>query len=180
MDSSGMGQDHLDDADVDAECYWPGTLICTLTAILEELVAIEVADLLISEVALQRCESRRLAPAEWFPCGAHIGHMKVNQVTESVLAGPRRIGWAEAPDRPGSQLGQHPFPGVVTAQERIVRAAALPSDLDPVSTGGKLGDRGHFRVRYMCKEPSPRGISGVIRAQSRVGTNWVNGLKITE
>ena len=72
MDSSGMGQDHLDDADVDAERYRSCALVCTFAAILDELVTIEVADLLFPEVALQRRECCRLGSRRGgFPT-AHI------------------------------------------------------------------------------------------------------------
>jgi hypothetical protein len=81
-----MGQDHLDDADVDAERYRSCTLVCALATVLDELVTIEVPDPLFSEVALQCRECRRLAASGWFPYGAHIGYMKVNQVTETVQA----------------------------------------------------------------------------------------------
>jgi hypothetical protein len=86
VDGSGMGQDHLDDADVDAERYRSCTLVCALATVLDELVTIEVPDPLFSEVALQCRECRRLAASGWFPYGAHIGYMKVNQVTETVQA----------------------------------------------------------------------------------------------
>jgi hypothetical protein len=61
MDGSGMSQDHLDDADVDAERHGRGTLVCTLATVLDELVTIEVPDLLFPHVALQRRECRALA-----------------------------------------------------------------------------------------------------------------------
>lgn len=84
----------------------------------------------------------------WFPCGAHIGYMKVNQVTETVQAGHgRSVGRKPLIDQ---GLGvARPLPGVVTAQESLAPAAVLPSDLDPASTGGKPGDRG-FLVCAMC------------------------------
>jgi len=82
-----MGQDHLGDADVDAERYRPGTLARTLATVPDELVTIEVADLLFPEVALQCRECRRLAPSGWFPYRAHIGYMQVHKVTERVEAG---------------------------------------------------------------------------------------------
>lgn len=63
------------------------------------------------------------------------------------------IGWAAALIDKAVGLTR-PFLDVVTAQERLARLAALSSDLDPVGTGGKLGDRGHFRVRYVCSESS--------------------------
>lgn len=72
MDSSGMGQDHLDDADVDAERHGPGALVRTLATVLDQLVSIEVADLLFPEVALQCRECRRLGSRRGgFPT-AHI------------------------------------------------------------------------------------------------------------
>lgn len=136
VDGSGMGQDHLDDADVDAERHGSCALVCTLAPVLDELVTIKVSDLLFPEVALQRCECRRLAASGWFPYGAHIGYMKVNQVTESVQAGHGpSVGRQPLIDQ-GLRLAC-PFLGVVTAQERLARVAALPSDLDPVSTGGE-------------------------------------------
>ena len=110
-----MGQDHLDDADVDAERHGPGALVRTLAAILDEPVATPVPDPLFPEVALQRRECRRFALTGWFPYGAHVGYRKVNLVTETVQAGHGRSARAAAPDRPGFRLGQRPFPGVVTA-----------------------------------------------------------------
>ncbi len=44
-------------------------------------------DLLLAGVAFQRRESGLLASAGKFPCGTHIGYLKVDQVTESVQAG---------------------------------------------------------------------------------------------
>jgi hypothetical protein len=114
-------------------------------------------------VAVTALLCRRLAAPGWFPYATGIGYMKVNQVTESVQAGHgRSVGRQPLIDQ-GLGLAR-PFLGVVTAQERLARVAALPSDLDPVSTGGKLGDRGHFRVRYVCSESSKQGILGAIRA----------------
>jgi hypothetical protein len=163
MDSSGMGQDYLDDADVDAERHRPGTLVCTFAALFHELEAIEVADPLLSKVAPQRRECRRRSASGWFPYAAHIGYVKVDKVTECVQAGHgRSVGRKPLIDE-GLGLAP-PFLGVVTAKELLARVAALPSDLDPVSTGGKLGDRGHFRVRYVCSESSKQGILGAIRA----------------
>lgn len=148
VDGGGARQDHLDDAEVDPQRHGPGALVWTFAAILDELVTIEVADLFFHEVALQCRECRRLAASGWFPYGAYIGYMKFNQVTESVRPGHgRSVGRQPLIDQ-GLGLAR-PFLGVVTAQERLARVSALPSDLDPVSTGGKLGDRGHFRVRYV-------------------------------
>jgi len=52
-----------------------------------EPVMIGVAGFLVAEGALERGARCRLAAPGCFHCGAHIGCMKVNQVTESVQAG---------------------------------------------------------------------------------------------
>ena len=79
--------------------------------------------------------------------------MKVDQITEDVQAGyGRSVGRQSLIDQGFGLTGT--FVGVVAAQECLARVAALSSDLDPVGTGGKLGDRGHFRVRYVCSESS--------------------------
>jgi hypothetical protein len=49
-------------------------------------------------------------------------------------------------------------------QERLACAEALPSDLDPASTGGKRGDRGHFRVGDVCSAALKQGVLGAVRA----------------
>jgi hypothetical protein len=74
------------------ECWIPKADMLDFlnSPLLNQLVAIEVPDLLFSEVTLVGCECRRLAASGWFPNGAHIGYMKVNQVTESVQAGNGR------------------------------------------------------------------------------------------
>lgn len=72
MHGSGMGQDHLDDADVDAQRHRPGALVCTLAPVLDELVAIEVPDLFFPKVALERREGSSLGSRRGgFPT-AHI------------------------------------------------------------------------------------------------------------
>lgn len=117
------------------------------------VIRFRMSDLLAAEITLQGSEGGRLAPAGRFPCGADIGYMKVGQVTEGVQAGYGRSVGRQSPIGRGLGL-TGPFPGVVAAQECLARVAALSSDLDPVGTGGKAGDRGHFRVRYVCSESS--------------------------
>jgi hypothetical protein len=104
-----------------------------------------------------------LAASGWFPYGAHIGYIKINEVTESVQSGHgRSVGRKPLIDQ---SLGlARPFLGVVTAQERLARVAALASDLDPVSSRGTFGDGCHFPVRYVCNEWSQSGAFGDIRA----------------
>ena len=54
----------------------------------DELVAIEVADLLLAMVALSGLEGLPFWLAvRWFPYRAHFGYTKVVQVAESVEAG---------------------------------------------------------------------------------------------
>ena len=85
--------------------YRSCALVCTLATILDELVAIEVPDLLFTEVALQRRECRRLGSRgvvslrrTYRLYADQPGHRK-------CAGGPRTIGWAAAPERPGSRLG---------------------------------------------------------------------------
>lgn len=97
----------------------------------------------------------------WFPYGTHIGYMKVHQVTESVQAGHRRsVGRKPLIDQ-GLGLTR-PFLGVVTAQERLARVAALPSDLDAGQVPeGSLVIEVIF-VRAMCAvSRRRRGYSGI-------------------
>ena len=79
--------------------------------------------------------------------------MKVNEVAKGLEAGDGRLVRREPLIDPGLRLAG-PTMGVVAAEERLARVAALSSDLDPVGTGGELGDGGHFRVRCVCNESS--------------------------
>ena len=72
MDSSRMGQDPFDHANVDAQRYRRDALVRTLALVLDELAAIEMSDLLFAQIALERREGGRLG--SWrggFPT-AHI------------------------------------------------------------------------------------------------------------
>ena len=154
-----MGQDHLDHPNVDAERYGACTLIRPRAPVFNQFVTFEVPDLFFAEIAHQCRKGSRLIASGWFPYRAHIGYMKVDQVTKGVQPCRRRSLGGE----PLIDLGlglSGPFLGVIAAQEGFAGTAALPSDLDPVGTGGKLGDRGHFRVRYVCIESSQGGIFG--------------------
>jgi hypothetical protein len=85
-----------------------------LAPVLDELVPIEVPDLLSADVAHKCRKSLPWLAARWFPRGALIGYMKINQVTESVQAGEgQSVGRQSPVDR---DLGlARPFLGVVTA-----------------------------------------------------------------
>jgi hypothetical protein len=50
------------------------------------LAAIEAAGPLFAEIALEGRKGRRFAALGWFPCGALVGYMTANQVTERVQA----------------------------------------------------------------------------------------------
>jgi len=79
--------------------------------------------------------------------------MKINEVAKGGQAGDGRACRRQPLIDPGLSLAG-PAMGVVAAEERLARVAALSSDLDPVCTGGELGDGGHFRVRCVCNESS--------------------------
>lgn len=129
---SGVRQDHLDDADVDAQRHRPGPLVRSIAPVLDQLVAVEMSDLLLAEVAFQGCKGCLLAAAGWFPNGAHIGYMKINQVTERVQASDgRSIGPQPLIDQRLALM--RPAVRVFAAEKRLARVAALSSDLDPGS-----------------------------------------------
>ena len=83
----------------------------------------------------------------------YIGYVKVDEVAKGLEAGDGRLVRRQPLIDPGLRLAG-PAMGVVAAKKRLARVAALSSDLDPVGTGGKLGDGGHFRVRCVCNESS--------------------------
>ena len=91
MYSGCVGDNHLDDTDVDAERYWTGSFIGALPAILDELLAVDMADPLLAEIALESGQCRGLAAAGWFPNGKHIVYMKVNVIAKGCEAGRGRF-----------------------------------------------------------------------------------------
>jgi len=62
-----MDQDHPNDADVDAERHKSGALFCTPAVLLDELVAIEVADLLFPSSRLRVASVAALLRRGGFP-----------------------------------------------------------------------------------------------------------------
>lgn len=153
MDRGRMGDDHLDNVDVDPEGYRSGASLGPHLAVVDQFLPIEVADLLLPQIALERCERDDLAASGRFPYLAHIGYMEVDEVAKGLEAGDGRLVRCQPLIDPGLRL-PGPAMGVVAAKERLARVAALSSDLDPVGTGRKLGDGGHFRVRCVCNESS--------------------------
>ena len=79
--------------------------------------------------------------------------MNIDEVAKGLEAGNERLVRGQPLIDPGLRLAG-PTMGVVAAEERLARVAALSSDLDPVGTGRKLGDGGDFRVRCMWNESS--------------------------
>jgi hypothetical protein len=82
-----------------------------------------------------------------------MGYRPVDEVAKGLEAGNGRACRRQPLFYAGLRLAG-PTMGVVAAEERLARVAALSSDLDPVGTGGEPGDGGHFRVRCVCNETS--------------------------
>ena len=76
MHGRRMGDDHLDHANIDPERHRSRTLLCAHLAVVDQLLPIEVANLLLSEIALERRERGGLAATRRFPYLAHIGYMR--------------------------------------------------------------------------------------------------------
>ena len=127
--SRRMGDDHLDHADVDPERHRARTLLRTHLAVVDWLLPVEVPDLLLAQIALERRERGGLSATRRFPYLAHIGYIKVNEVTKGLEAGNGRLVRRQPLIDPGLRLAG-PAMGVVTAEERLVRVAAFSSDLD--------------------------------------------------
>ncbi len=104
--SRRMGDDHLDHADVDPESdrtvrrsnrstgpiYKTRlTLLRTHLAVVDQLLPVEVADLLLPEITLERRERCCLAPTWRFLYLAHIGYTKVDEVYRCLEAGDGRF-----------------------------------------------------------------------------------------
>ena len=79
--------------------------------------------------------------------------MKVDEVAKGLETGNGQLVRRQPLIDPGLRWAG-PAMGVVAAEERLARVAALSSDLDPVGIGGELGDGGHFRVRCVYSESS--------------------------
>ena len=148
-----VGDDHLDHPDIDPERHRARTLLRPHLAVVDKLLPVEVPDLLLAQIALERLERGGLAATRRFAYLAHIDYVEIDEIAEGGQAGDGRLVRRQPLIDPGLCLAG-PTMGVVAAEERLARVAALSSDLDPVCTGGELGDGGHFRVRCVCNESS--------------------------
>ena len=148
-----MGDDHLDHADIDAEGHRTGTLLGAHLAVVDQLLPVEVPDLLLAQIALERLERGGLAATRRFAYLAHIDYVEIDEIAEGGQAGDGRLVRRQPLIHPGLRLAG-PAMGIVATEKRLARVAALSSDLNPVGTGGELGDGGHFRVRCVCNESS--------------------------
>lgn len=57
-----MSDDRLDHADIDPEGHRFGALVCTHLAVVDQLLPVEVTDLLLAQIALERRERGGLGP----------------------------------------------------------------------------------------------------------------------
>jgi len=118
-----------------------GPFLGTLATVLDQHRAIDMAYPLVAEIVLQSGQGRGLTAARWFPNGARVVYMQVDETAKRRKA------------------------GVVTTVKGLTGVAAFASDLYPVSTGGKLAYSGHV-VCAECamsrRKGANRGILGRI------------------
>jgi hypothetical protein len=106
------------------------------------------------KIALQRRERGGLAATRRFASLAHIDYVEIDEIAEGGQAGNGRVVRRQALIDPGLRSGRAQR-WASSRRGNVSRSkAALSSDLNPVGTGGKLGDGGHFRVRCVCNESS--------------------------
>ncbi|MEM6311635.1 MAG: hypothetical protein AAF754_16485 [Pseudomonadota bacterium] len=148
-----MGDDHLDHTDIYAELHRTCALVCSHIAVVDQLLPVEVPYLLFAQISLKRLERGGLAATRRFAYLAHIHYVQIDEIAEGGQAGHGRLFRREPLIHPGLRLAGTSM-GVVAAEERLARIAALSSDLDPVGTGVELVDGGHFRVRCVCNKSS--------------------------
>ena len=67
-----VGDDHLDHADIDAEGHRTGALIGAHLAVVDQLLPVEVPDLLLAQIALERRERGGLGSRRGGFPSAHI------------------------------------------------------------------------------------------------------------
>ncbi len=81
-----MGDDHLDHADIDAEGHRTGALISAHLAVVDQLLPVEVPDLLLAQIALERLERGGLAATRRFAYLAHIDYVEIDEIAEGGQA----------------------------------------------------------------------------------------------
>src|SRR6056297_1058998 len=85
-----MGDDHLDHADVDPECHRAGALFGAHLAVVNQLLPVEVPDLLLLQIGIERGQRCSLAATRRFPYLAHTGYRRVDEVAKGLEAGHGR------------------------------------------------------------------------------------------
>jgi len=85
-----MGDDYLDHADVDPECHRAGALFGAHLAVVNQLLPVEVPDLLLLQIGIERGQRCSLAATRRFPYLAHTGYRRVDEVAKGLEAGHGR------------------------------------------------------------------------------------------
>jgi len=104
--SRRMGDDHLDHADVDPESDRTGALLRAHLAVVDELLPVEVPDLLLAQIALERLERGGLAATRRFAYLAHIDYVEIDEIAEGGQAGDGRLVRRQPLIHPGLRLGR--------------------------------------------------------------------------
>jgi hypothetical protein len=91
--------------------------------------------------------SRRLADT------LHVGDVQVDELGEGGDAARPPRGRQLAAVDPALHLGG-PAPRVLASLEALAYIPTLVAHLDTPGAGRELGERGHFRVRSVCKAAS--------------------------
>lgn len=124
VNGSRMGHDHCCGKHGGGQCRRPGAIVRTLAPLPDVLAAIGMSDVNVAMVAIERGERHRPSVPEWFPCGSPVGILRLCHVGARVRAGHGRSVWRQPLIDEGHGLTGL-FPGVVLAQERIARVAAI-------------------------------------------------------
>src|SRR6056297_2746496 len=91
-----MGDDYLDHADVNPECHRAGALFGAHLAVVNQLLPVEVPDLLLLQIGIERGQRCSLAATRRFPYLAHTGYRRVDEVAKGLEAGHGRACRREA------------------------------------------------------------------------------------
>lgn len=146
---SGMRQNELYEADVDAESHRSGALGCPVTTKTNEAFTIESRDVALPQMSLKHIEGGGLGAARGLAYIAHVVDMKVNKFAEGFQARYTGLGRRLAAINLALGFGR-PAPCVVSAQEGLADVATFATDLDAPGTGRELGVSGHFFVCAPC------------------------------
>ena len=86
-----IGDDHLDHPGIDPGNHRARTMFRTHLAVVRQLLPVEVPDLFLAQIALERRGRRGLAATRRFPYLAQIGYMKVDEAAKGLEAGNGRL-----------------------------------------------------------------------------------------